>query len=75
MLVTPQSVIHIGLHDKELEEIVLAWVHEAMMQYPQMFNLGENPGWRTKIKPITAKIYVTMSEIDLFLHAYRLFRS
>ena len=53
MLMMSQSVLHIGLRDKKLEEIALAWVLEAMMQYPQMLGLGEKP-WlakRSKSRP------------------------
>lgn len=53
MLMMSQSIIHIGLRDKKLEEIALAWVLEAMMHYPQMLGLGEKP-WlakRSKSRP------------------------
>jgi len=53
MLMMSQSILHIGLRDKKLEEIALAWVLEAMMQYPQMLGLGEKP-WlakRSKSRP------------------------
>ena len=55
MLSKPRPTVHIGLWDKKLEEIALAWVLESMILYPHMIGLGKKPWMAQQIKSYRKK--------------------